>query len=109
MYHRHNLIEQVDPELFAAIQAENARQEHHIELIASENYASPAVMAAQGSQLTNKYAEGYPASATTAVASTWMWPNNWPLTASSKSLALRLPTCSRIAAHRPTKLCFWLS
>ncbi|NDA99614.1 MAG: serine hydroxymethyltransferase, partial [Betaproteobacteria bacterium] len=53
-------IEQTDPELFAAIQAENARQEHHIELIASENYASPAVMAAQGSQLTNKYAEGYP-------------------------------------------------
>ena len=60
MYHRTTLIEQTDPELFAAIQAENARQEHHIELIASENYASPAVMAAQGSQLTNKYAEGYP-------------------------------------------------
>jgi len=60
MYHRHHLIEQADPEIWAAIQAENARQEHHIELIASENYASPAVMAAQGSQLTNKYAEGYP-------------------------------------------------
>ena len=60
MYHRDHLIEQTDPEIFAAIQAENARQEHHIELIASENYASPAVMAAQGSQLTNKYAEGYP-------------------------------------------------
>jgi glycine hydroxymethyltransferase len=50
----------VDPELWAAIQAENRRQEAHIELIASENYASPAVMQAQGSQLTNKYAEGYP-------------------------------------------------
>jgi len=60
MYHRNILIEQTDPEIFAAIQAENSRQEHHIELIASENYASPAVMAAQGSQLTNKYAEGYP-------------------------------------------------
>jgi glycine hydroxymethyltransferase len=60
MYNRSILIEQTDPELFAAIQAENARQEHHIELIASENYASPAVMAAQGTQLTNKYAEGYP-------------------------------------------------
>src|SRR6476469_1755150 len=60
MYSRNILVEQTDPELFAAIQAENARQEHHIELIASENYASPAVMAAQGSQLTNKYAEGYP-------------------------------------------------
>ncbi|MFN5349883.1 MAG: serine hydroxymethyltransferase [Polaromonas sp.] len=60
MYHRNDLVEQTDPEIFAAIQAENARQEQHIELIASENYASPAVMAAQGSQLTNKYAEGYP-------------------------------------------------
>jgi glycine hydroxymethyltransferase len=60
MYDRTQLVEQTDPELFAAIQAENARQEQHIELIASENYASPAVMAAQGSQLTNKYAEGYP-------------------------------------------------
>ncbi|MBU6436447.1 MAG: serine hydroxymethyltransferase, partial [Betaproteobacteria bacterium] len=49
-----------DVELWSAIAQENARQEAHIELIASENYASPAVMAAQGSQLTNKYAEGYP-------------------------------------------------
>jgi glycine hydroxymethyltransferase len=60
MYHRNILVEQTDPELWAAIQAENKRQEEHIELIASENYASPAVMAAQGTQLTNKYAEGYP-------------------------------------------------
>jgi glycine hydroxymethyltransferase len=60
MLHRNILIEQTDPELFAAIAAENIRQEHHIELIASENYASPAVMAAQGTQFTNKYAEGYP-------------------------------------------------
>jgi glycine hydroxymethyltransferase len=60
MFNRHILIEQTDPELFLAIQAENQRQQDHIELIASENYTSPAVMAAQGSQLTNKYAEGYP-------------------------------------------------
>jgi glycine hydroxymethyltransferase len=53
-------IAHVDPEIWATIQAENERQEAHIELIASENYTSPAVMAAQGSQLTNKYAEGYP-------------------------------------------------
>ncbi|MCP4637880.1 MAG: serine hydroxymethyltransferase [Methyloversatilis sp.] len=53
-------IAQSDPELWAAMEAEYARQEHHIELIASENYASPAVMEAQGSVLTNKYAEGYP-------------------------------------------------
>ena len=53
-------LAQFDPELNAAIQAERSRQEAHIELIASENYASPAVMEAQGSVLTNKYAEGYP-------------------------------------------------
>ena len=53
-------VAHIDPEIWAAIQRENQRQEDHIELIASENYASPAVMAAQGSQLTNKYAEGYP-------------------------------------------------
>jgi glycine hydroxymethyltransferase len=53
-------VANIDPELWSIIQRENVRQEEHIELIASENYASPAVMAAQGSQLTNKYAEGYP-------------------------------------------------
>lgn len=53
-------IADYDAELFAAIQEETLRQEEHIELIASENYTSPRVMEAQGSQLTNKYAEGYP-------------------------------------------------
>jgi glycine hydroxymethyltransferase len=53
-------IKAVDPELWRAIERENRRQHDHIELIASENYVSPAVMEAQGSQLTNKYAEGYP-------------------------------------------------
>ena len=53
-------LAQADPEVFAAVEAEHQRQEDHIELIASENYTSPAVLAAQGSQLTNKYAEGYP-------------------------------------------------
>ncbi|MEX2257166.1 MAG: serine hydroxymethyltransferase [Woeseia sp.] len=53
-------IEAFDPELHKAIVAEGRRQEEHIELIASENYASPRVLAAQGSVLTNKYAEGYP-------------------------------------------------
>ena len=51
MFDRSQTIDRVDPELWAAIEAENRRQEEHIELIASENYASPAVMAAQGSQL----------------------------------------------------------
>ena len=49
-----------DPELWKSIESERQRQDQHIELIASENYTSPAVMQAQGSQLTNKYAEGYP-------------------------------------------------
>ncbi|MBH9575593.1 serine hydroxymethyltransferase [Inhella proteolytica] len=53
-------LPEADAELWAAIQKENQRQEDHIELIASENYTSRAVMQAQGSQLTNKYAEGYP-------------------------------------------------
>jgi glycine hydroxymethyltransferase len=53
-------IAATDPAVWAAIEAENRRQEAHIELIASENYASPAVLAAAGTQLTNKYAEGYP-------------------------------------------------
>lgn len=60
MFDRQNTLAKTDPELWAAVQNENKRQEDHIELIASENYASPAVMQAQGSQLTNKYAEGYP-------------------------------------------------
>ena len=55
-----NHLATTDPELWQAIQAENQRQEQHIELIASENYVSRAVLEAQGSQLTNKYAEGYP-------------------------------------------------
>ncbi len=53
-------ISSYDPDLWQAMQKEVERQEHHIELIASENYTSPRVMQAQGSQLTNKYAEGYP-------------------------------------------------
>ena len=60
MFPRDARIEGFDPELAQAIANENRRQEDHVELIASENYASPRVMEAQGSQLTNKYAEGYP-------------------------------------------------
>ena len=60
MYVETTPIEDFDSELFDAIEDENRRQEEHIELIASENYASPRVLEAQGSVLTNKYAEGYP-------------------------------------------------
>ena len=55
-----DLLAQSDPEVWDAIRQENQRQEDHVELIASENYVSRAVLMAQGSQLTNKYAEGYP-------------------------------------------------
>jgi glycine hydroxymethyltransferase len=60
MFDKNLTLNDVDPEIANAISAENARQEAHIELIASENYTSPAVMFAQGCQMTNKYAEGYP-------------------------------------------------
>ena len=60
MFRASQTIAKFDPELSKAIEAERQRQEDHIELIASENYTSPAVMEAQGSVLTNKYAEGYP-------------------------------------------------
>ena len=53
-------VKQSDPEIYAAMQRELERQQTHIELIASENFVSPAVMEAMGSHLTNKYAEGYP-------------------------------------------------
>jgi len=61
MFDKALTIDKLDPAIWEAMQQEDRRQEEHIELIASENYASPAVMQAQGSQLTNKYAEGYPA------------------------------------------------
>src|SRR5690606_7784540 len=60
MFGKDHTIAAFDPEIQAAISAEEKRQEAHIELIASENYASPAVIEAQGTVLTNKYAEGYP-------------------------------------------------
>ena len=60
MFSKEHTIAHIDPELWSAIELENERQQEHIELIASENYTSPAVMQAQGSQLTNKYAEGLP-------------------------------------------------
>src|SRR5210317_2627198 len=60
MFDTSTTLESYDPEIAAALAAESRRQEEHVELIASENYASPRVLAAQGSVLTNKYAEGYP-------------------------------------------------
>src|SRR5690625_7941777 len=60
MFDKTQTIAAFDPEIWSSIENEGRRQEEHIELIASENYTSPLVMAAQGTKLTNKYAEGYP-------------------------------------------------
>lgn len=67
-----DFISQYDPEVGASIQEEFARERRNIELIASENIVSPAVMLAMGTCLTNKYARVTPASATTAAATLWM-------------------------------------
>ena len=110
MYHRNILIEQTDPELWAAIQAENRRQEEHIELIASENYASPAVMAAQGTQLTNKYAEGYPGKRYYGGCENVDVAEQLALVARQADCSAPTPpTCRPIPAPRPTRPCSWPS
>jgi glycine hydroxymethyltransferase len=109
MYNRNILLNKPTPNCWAAIQAENARQEHHIELIASENYASPAVMAAQGTQLTNKYAEGYPGKRYYGGCEHVDVAEQLAIDRVKQIFGADAPTCSRIAAHRPTKPCFWPS
>jgi hypothetical protein len=106
MFSAKDTLAKVDPELWQAIEAENKRQEDHIELIASENYVSKAVMEAQGSQLTNKYAEGYPGKRyTPAAASTSTSPSRSPSTASRRCSAPMPPTSSRTPVRRPTRPC----
>ena len=84
-----------DPEVFGAIHHEEERQEHNIELIASENIVSPAVRAAQGSVLTNKYSEGYP-------GHRYYGGNQYIDVVGRKNfLGQSLPMCSRIPGHRP--------
>ena len=100
-------LAETDPELAAALGHELDRQRDGIELIASENIVSRAVLEAQGSVLTNKYAEGYPAGAITAAASMSMSPRNWRSRARSNCSAADSPTCSRIPARRPTRRCSW--
>src|SRR5881628_115187 len=98
----------VDPEIAAAIAAENRRQEDHIELIASENYASPAVMAAQGSQLTNKYAEGYPGKryyGGCRDSPRRTCSSSSPSIASRSCSAPSTRTCRPTQARRPTRPC----
>jgi len=90
-----------DNELFQAMEEERQRQEDHIELIASENYTSPRVMEALGSQLTNKYAKVTPVNVITVVVSLSIKLNSLPSTAPRPCLAPITRTSNRIQAHRP--------
>ncbi len=93
-------IKNEDVEIAEAIQAEMDRQNSHIELIASENWVSKAVMAAMGSPLTNKYAEGYPERDITADASVWMLLRILPESGQKSCSSANMPTCSLIPEHR---------
>ena len=88
-----------DPDIAQAIRHERERQNEGLELIASENFVSRAILEAAGSVLTNKYAEGTRASATTAAASSSTSPSRWPSHAPRRSSAPTTPTCSRIQAQ----------
>ena len=91
-----------DPALAASLSQEMTRQQTQIELIASENIVSRAVLEAQGSVLTNKYAEGYAGRPTTVAASTSTLPKNSPLNAPRRSMVPSTSTCSRTPGRRPT-------
>ena len=99
-------LAETDPELAAAIGAELIRQQDGIELIASENIVSAAVLEAQGSVLTNKYAEGYPGRRYYGGCVVCRCRrDSWRSSAPSSCSAATSPTCSRIPARRPTRRC----
>lgn len=98
-------IEAVDPELCGAMRKELTRQREHLELIASENFVSDAVLAAMGLHLTNKYAEGYPENGITAAVSMLISLRIWHVNEPKRFSAQSMRMCSRIPVHRPT----WLS
>ena len=93
-----------DPEIADVIGLETGRQRNQIELIASENIASRAVLEVQGSVLTNKYAEGYPGVAIMAVASMLILPRALRLSASKNFMIAPMPMCSPIPARKPIRL-----
>ena len=93
-------LKDADPELFASVADELERQQTQIELIASENIVSRAVLEAQGSIMTNKYAEAIRAVAIMAVANLLMWPRPWPSSGPRPCLAPLSPMCSPTAAAR---------
>src|SRR6266566_2763443 len=98
-------LREVDSDIADAVERELGRQRDTLELIASENFAPLAVLQAQGSVLTNKYAEGYPAAATTAAANTW---TSWRASPSSEPNGCSVrstPTCSRTPVPRRALRC----
>ena len=98
-----DILKQADPEVWQAIQGERRRQQQGLEMIASENYTSPAVMAAQGSVLTNKYAEGYPGRRYYGGCEFVDVVERLAIDrAAASSSAPSGPTCSRTPARRPT-------
>ncbi len=101
-------IADYDAELFAAIQEETARQEEHIELIASENYTSPRVMEAQGSRLTNKYAEGYPGKRYYGGCEFVDKAEQLTIDRACQLLAQNIRTFSHTLVHKQTMLFTWL-
>lgn len=94
-------VGQFDPELAAMMGRELTRQQDGLELIASENFASPAVIAAMGSILTNKYARACPESATTAAASSWMKSKAYAPSGQRPASVRSSPTFSPIPVRRP--------
>src|SRR5690554_6219401 len=108
MFSRKMNIADFDPVVWDAINAEDSRQEDHIELIASENYTSPRVMEAQGTQLTNKYAEGYPGKRSTVAVSMLISLNNLLSTAQKNYSVQVTLTYNLTQAHKQTPLCTFL-
>jgi glycine hydroxymethyltransferase len=107
MFSKHDQIKGYDDELLAAMNAEDARQEHHIELIASENYTSQRVMEAQGSGLTNKYAEGYPGKRYYGGCEHVDVVEQLAIDRAKNCSAPITPTSSRTPAARPTRRFIW--
>jgi glycine/serine hydroxymethyltransferase len=100
-----DLLAQSDPELWNAIRLENQRQEDHVELIASENYVSRQVLIAQGSQLTNKYAEGYPGKRYYGGCEYVDMAESLAIERAKKLFGAPGPTCRRTPARRRTRPC----
>ena len=96
-----------DDELAKAIADEGQRQEDHIELIASENYTSPRVMEAQGTKLTNKYAEGYPGKRYYGGCEYVDVAEKLAIARVKELFGATMPTCSRTPARRPIRRCIW--